>query len=381
MATNPLLALLGQSSTGGIQMPGLITGYGGGTFDIDGTQVTPARAAEVPVGDEITVTAPNTVVENPVYSLLPREDGVAQIQQAPADTSMMPRTEASPQELAGTQNYSNLPEHKGLFGVKGTLRNVLGTLGDALAGNQNFGNQRQKEKLSDAMIGFNSSDPTTVQAAIERVARVNPQAAQALAQQYQTRINQMAERDLQGRRVDAELAKSQQAQLVKGRELAANILNMVRQKGDLSLLPAAIAQAERLTGIPAAQLGLSPQMSLDDVGLYAYSGIKGAQQENIDLGRDRLQQQRELAELAERGRMARDHPPQGRATPQPTEASILSGIMAKPEGQRTKDEQDFLNNKVGRNKKGSLLSKYGLGGDTSAPKKRPVIRNGKLVTE
>ena len=63
------------------------------------------------------------------------------------------------------------PEHKGLFGIKGGLRNFLGTLGDGLAGNNNFARLRQQEREGDALINF-GMDPL---GAVQNLMAVNPE--------------------------------------------------------------------------------------------------------------------------------------------------------------------------------------------------------------
>lgn len=72
---------------------------------------------------------------------------------------------------------AGLPEHKGMFGVKGTLRDVLGLVGDAflVQGGRNpmYQPKRQQERESDAIQGY-AQDPV---AALERLAEINPQAA------------------------------------------------------------------------------------------------------------------------------------------------------------------------------------------------------------
>ena len=52
-------------------------------------------------------------------------------------------------------------ERKGMFGVKGTLRDILGTVGDAFlvqsGNNAVYGPQRDREKMGDALTGFTNS--------------------------------------------------------------------------------------------------------------------------------------------------------------------------------------------------------------------------------
>lgn len=50
------------------------------------------------------------------------------------------------------------PEHKGMFGVKGTLRDILGIIGDAYSGENRYANIRRQERMGDAARGF-QDDP------------------------------------------------------------------------------------------------------------------------------------------------------------------------------------------------------------------------------
>lgn len=83
----------------------------------------------------------------------------------------------APQQQPPVEQPRQLNEHKGLFGLKGTARNVLGTIGDALLINSGapplFRQQVQREEQEDALADYNT-DP---EGAINRLAKVNPDAA------------------------------------------------------------------------------------------------------------------------------------------------------------------------------------------------------------
>lgn len=73
-----------------------------------------------------------------------------------------PRTPAVSQDIEGDEPITSAgrpkPEHKGLFGVKGTLRDVLGFIGDAYTGNGRYAALRRQERMGDAARGF-QDDP------------------------------------------------------------------------------------------------------------------------------------------------------------------------------------------------------------------------------
>lgn len=72
------------------------------------------------------------------------------------------------------------PQHSGMFGLKGTFRDVLGVLGDAFLMNSGinpiYSGQRHQEKIGDALAGFDQ-DPV---GAIQRLGGVDA----ALGQKY-----------------------------------------------------------------------------------------------------------------------------------------------------------------------------------------------------
>ena len=87
-----------------------------------------------------------------------------------------------------------LPQvHKGLFGIHGAARDILGTIGDAFlmanGGRGIYRQARDEEKLGDAMAGFR----TNPQQAIEEAAKVNPDFARQLSNDYtaQQRLSQL----------------------------------------------------------------------------------------------------------------------------------------------------------------------------------------------
>lgn len=123
-------------------------------------------APDEPEGEPIIVTAPTT--------------GEDRLLQAPglSEQGMLLGNTAAVEDVRAAEEA--LPERKGMFGVKGTLRDVLGLLGDTYLttnGRQAVYNpRRQQEREADAMAGF-SDNPM---AAVERLAAHNPKAAQAL---------------------------------------------------------------------------------------------------------------------------------------------------------------------------------------------------------
>src|SRR3546814_8133018 len=108
-------------------------------------------------------------------SLLPQQAPARQ--DTPVDLSGVRGRQLSQEEYRRSLPYENLPEHKGMFGLKGTLRDVVGMLGDAFlvqSGNKAvYATQRQQEKAGDALLAMG---PGQERDAIARVMQVDPAA-------------------------------------------------------------------------------------------------------------------------------------------------------------------------------------------------------------
>lgn len=89
-----------------------------------------------------------------------------------------------PEQQMAAMGQAQNPTHTGMFGVKGSLRNILGVLGDAMliqsGHNPMYRPEMQGEKVSDAMTGFQAAP----MAAAGRLAAVPGASSEAL-QLYQ----------------------------------------------------------------------------------------------------------------------------------------------------------------------------------------------------
>lgn len=105
--------------------------------------------------------------------------------------------EGEPLSVSGRNPY----ERKGLFGMKGTLRDVLGTIGDAFliqSGNKAiYSPIRQREHVADAMRGF-TDDPLSAIQALNKAGF--PEQAQSLYQDYTKQRQAQATQDLAERK-------------------------------------------------------------------------------------------------------------------------------------------------------------------------------------
>jgi len=108
----------------------------------------------------------------------PAEEGITVTSPRIPQREIQDDTRPAPQK----KYMEELIPRKGMFGVKGTLRDIIGTLGDAFlvqSGNKAvYAPQREKEKLASALYDF-TENPTE---ALERVAAIDPNAALELYQ-------------------------------------------------------------------------------------------------------------------------------------------------------------------------------------------------------
>lgn len=125
---------------GNFPMPGIIGGYGGGTFNLDGTQATPAQRGDMqPAPMQATVGNPSGMIGRSKPQPLP-------------SFFQTPNIDGSPMTFEGVKP-SNPKQGAGFFSKNGAWRDVLGALGDSLSGNplyQNMKMQRMQMEREEA---------------------------------------------------------------------------------------------------------------------------------------------------------------------------------------------------------------------------------------
>ncbi len=139
-------------------------------------------------------------------------------------------------------------ERKGMFGVGGTLRDVLGFLGDSYLVSQGKGPayqaRRQQEKWADALQGF-SQGGDAERSAIERAMRIDPEATTEFLKQQQMNQSNMGNLELRGQEFGLKIEDA--AMTRAGQIMAAAV-----SKGD----PALIEQAKQAIGVLSQQTGI-----------------------------------------------------------------------------------------------------------------------------
>lgn len=174
------------------------------------------------------------------------------------------------------------PEHKGLFGLKGTFRDVLGVLGDAFLLNEGrdplYRAQRQQEKLGDAFQGFDQ-DPL---GAIQRIGGVDA----ALGQKYYG--DYLDSRDRQ-----AKLAQDAQLEGYKGEGAFATRMGGLFGAANEKTYPALLANARKLAearGYGHLLDGLPDVYDENAVKAWVRGTMAPKEQFDVDYRRTRLNQ-------------------------------------------------------------------------------------------
>lgn len=203
--------------------------------------------------------------------------------------------------------------HHGMFGVHGTLRDVLGTLGDAFLVNSGhsaiYAPTRDKEQISDAMAGFTQNPD----AAAERLTANSPADAMAIAKQQQT--NQIAQINAaRAQQAAAALAADRNAKATMSfAKYAGNM--MAGTKGDPTKQAAAIGMLTKLSSglaqqgihLDLAGMGIHAGMTNDEIQSLVNGSINTYQQaslpirqQNADSGTMQAQAKQQMVGISSR---------------------------------------------------------------------------------
>lgn len=338
-----------------------------------------------PQNPDIEVTAK----KKPPIPVQPPAEEIAAPAAEPAKRRML-----SDQQLMNRQGVGNLPEHKGMFGTKGTLRDILGLVGDAFlvqSGNKAmYAPQRQKEKTSDAMAEMVNSPVNAIQALLGAGAH---EEAYELYKQFQAQGNKDAELEIDRGKASATAGKNSQDAYKEGTRLFG------QYSGAIARNPKLAAQLLPVLGQIKEQYGLGDEFAIpgaDDAEAFEgfqYGGTpvqtqitEGGRNARFTEG-ERGKDRRVAAQQA--GADRRDNPP---ATPQPTDAAIAARLSAKAEklggyDKLPKVDQETLT-RMGRGpNRGKTQQQLRMEArdarKNSAPAAKPtgkyVIRGGKLV--
>lgn len=294
---------------------------------------------------------------------------------SPARPPLPPLTDSrvAPQGEA----LKELIPRQGMFGTKGVLRDILGTLGDAFlvqSGNKAvYQPQRQQEKMGSAMLEF-SKDPM---AAAERLA------AQGFPEQAQAMMEYAGNQQLKKAQTQS-LADTRDSQIASRKEKLTNDLaNYAARMFANADTPEKLQIAKDAVQNRMLRAGVDPidvfgpeglnAITLESAPVFGRGDMTVNQQENLELGRGRLNVSEGQLKVAERNAASSEtraaasminarKPRSGGRAPQPTAASIAAPILDKiaKGGTPTRGEQ-------------AVLKRLGMSEDRGSGKKKRAI--------
>lgn len=272
------------------------------------------------------------------------------------------------------QAQANSPQRKGMFGVKGTLRDVLGTIGDAFlvqSGNkQMYAPRRDQERMGDALAGF-TQDPM---AALERLATL-PGGAE-MAQKFYDDISQ---NQIRSKTAEMTGQKNQQEGFKEGSRLFGQYAGAIARNPKLAPVLGPVMQQVKQMYQLGDDFVIPGEQETDVAEGFQYGGtptqaqiaddrkIEAEQGRNTRFDKGQAGQDRRTA-IKEAGADRRDNPP---SIPQPTRASIAAPLLRKLEkgGKLTPQEQQVLDRVAPAPRGGRRGPPAGLPPGFSKPKK------------
>ena len=207
------------------------------------------------------------------------------------DPYALENPQAITQRDMAAQQARETSDHRGMFGTRGTLRDVLGVVGDASlvqSGNKPmYAPVRQQERISDAMAGFTENP----MAAIERVAGEHPELARQMYEQYQMNQYRTNTNTTAASRADTAAADLSRKSLTQAREEASQAIAGALAVGT----PEALQYAQSIAIQSAEAYGFTPK----ELGLP--EGVLTADQARVLAGRSATTNQNLRLPQYERG--------------------------------------------------------------------------------
>jgi hypothetical protein len=241
---------------------------------------------------------------------------------------------------------ANVSERKGMFGVKGTLRDILGIVGDAFlvqSGNKAvYGPARQEEMISDAMAGITEGDDESYLNAIERVNRLSPTTAREMYKEFEARKLRQAQTEslIDTRRTTQ--SKTRADMNKQGRLAAASLLSQPGAVVDGNITPDAMRVLELIAEqneMTVDQLIGQGGLTGEQARLYGGAGMTAYQTAQVP-----IQQQRADATTAQAAAstLRAQKAPSGGRPVQESPTERLNRLSRIPPEQRTQEEQDYI---------------------------------------
>lgn len=332
-----------------------------GTFSSNG--------APTPLGPDISVAAPPRQAEPPYVPPEPPID--------------MPgvRPHLSQQQLAEMMGADNLPQRQGMFGVKGTLRDVLGLIGDSLLGGAKmkpiYAPIRERENLSDAMSGFTDNPQQAIQALL---GAGRPDVAMALQEQAANIAWKKEQQALLRDKTVNESGNDERKSYADGVKLFGQAAGAVARIKDPKLreryLPA-LQKIKDTYGLGEEFYIPGPGEEFDPALYEAYlsGGTPATVQYNAPFTERRIDLQERNTEANE---LRASRAPQGRAPRAETSDEREIRLGNTPADQLSPGEASWLAGRPSRNRRGRGS---GTSSTPSGGGRKSVFRNGKLVPQ
>lgn len=176
----------------------VIEAVAGPATDVDGLEVVAARKPkpEMVTAEAALIPDPvlNSSVPSPTLSM-----GAPQVSQVPNLNYNNSMAQDALNESMKTNKPMGGGANPGIYGLlpermqQGTLRNVLGAIGDAFlvqSGNAaTYAPRMDRQRIAQAMAGYDPEDPASVQAAIQRIAATGAPDALKIATDLQDDFN------------------------------------------------------------------------------------------------------------------------------------------------------------------------------------------------
>lgn len=257
--------------------------------------------------------------------------------------------------------------HKGMFGLHGTLRDVLGTLGDAFlvqgGGKAVYAPTREREREGDAMAGMTQAP----RAAVERMTAVNPELARSMGHDVVTAEAAQAALERQAQQEAA-------ARYEKGVRLFGGMLGATTAETYDRMRP--ILQRLKQTYGLGDEYKIPDQFDPDYAAAVSNGAINPYQQQTLDQGDRRIDQGERRTEASirqgderieiSRGQLAvarqnaetarKRMEKSGSSGSRPradTELEYFRSLEKIPATQRTGDENAWVRKFTGQNTRGS----------------------------
>lgn len=235
-------------------------------------------------------------------------------------------------------NSTNRP---GMFGVRGTLRDVLGLLGDSLIKGPAtpYQTKRQQERVSDSLVGF-ADNPQEFLKAINRVADTDPEFAAKLFQVGATQQSNQANRESMDAARKSQIEDRDYKRKQDFGNWAGQVLAYAPDK--VKAMQSVATRAAAL-GFDLAELGIGADAA-EDLG-------RGATKMNTQVEGPRKDRQLDISQQNADANTTRANRPPSNRTPQPTNAALAAPLIAKlAKGGTLTPQDDEVLNRLGYSK-------------------------------